>query len=77
MWCKETHGLNGVNPTAGGVNFIVWSWYFSALCFHAFYSIRSNFKKWFLSQNMEPLSHRLKSRGVLNARVTMNMLVIR
>ena len=29
------------------MNFIIWLWYFSALCFHAFYSIRLNFRKWF------------------------------
>ena len=51
--------------------------YFSALCFHALYSIRSNFRKWFVSQNMEPLSLRSTSQGVFNARVLMNMLAIR
>ena len=69
--------MNGDDPTAGGANFIVWSWYFSALCFDAFYSIRLNFKKWFVSQNMEPLSLRSTSRGVLNARVMINMPGIR
>ena len=29
------------------VNFIVYSWYFSVLYFHAFYSILLKFKKWF------------------------------
>ena len=69
--------MDGVNPTVGGVNFIVWSWYFSALCFHATYSIRSNLEKWFVSQNMEPVSLRSTSRGVLSARVMMNMPAIR
>ena len=55
VWYKQTHGQNGVVSTAGGVNFIVWPWYFSALSFHAPYSIRSHFRKWFVSQIMEPL----------------------
>ena len=42
------------------------------VCFHAFYSIRSNFRKWFVSQNMEPLSLLSTSRGIM-----MNMLAIR
>ena len=53
------------------------SWYFSAPCFHTLYSIRLNLKKWFVSQNMEPLSLRSTSRGVLIARVMMNMPAIR
>ena len=57
---------------AGWVNLIVWFSYFSALCFHAFYSIRSHARKWFVSQNMEPLSLRSTIRGVM-----MNMLAIR
>ena len=52
-----------VSPSAECVNFIVWSWYFSALCFHALNS-------------MEPLSLRSTFRGVLNARVMMNTLAI-
>ena len=35
------------------MNFLVCLWYFSALCYHAFYLICLNFKKWFVSQNME------------------------
>ena len=52
------------------MNFIVWS----RSCFYAFYSIRSNFRKWFVSQNMDSLSLRSTSQGVLNARVMINML---
>ena len=48
-----------------------------ALCFHTFYSIRSNLRKWFVSKNMEPLSVRSTSRGVVNGRVMINMLAIR
>ena len=59
------------------MNFTVLPWYFSAPCFPAFYSIRSNFEKWFVSQNMEPRSIRSTSRGVLTVRVKMNMLAIR
>ena len=44
VWCKPAHEENGGNPIAEGVNFIVWSWFFSALCCYAFYSARSNFK---------------------------------
>ena len=66
MWCKQTYRWNRVSPTAGGVNFIVCSCYFSARCFHAFYSIRSNFWKWFVARNMEPLSLRATSWGVLS-----------
>ena len=73
VWYKQTHGQNGVVSTAGGVNFIVWPWYFSALSFHASYSIRSHFRKWFVSQNMEPLSLCSTSRGLLTARFKMNM----
>ena len=47
VWCKQTHVWSGVSSTAEWMNFIVKSWYFSALCFHVFYSIRSNFRKWF------------------------------
>ena len=47
------------------------------LCFNAFNSIRSNFRKWFVSQKMEPLSLRSTSRGARNAQVIMNMLAIR
>ena len=49
--CKQTHGKNGSSSAVGGVNFMVQSWYFSALCFHALFSIRSNFRKWLVSQN--------------------------
>ena len=48
---KQTYGKYGVSPTEGGVNFIVWSW----SCFHAFYLIRSNLRKWFVSQIMDSL----------------------
>ena len=72
VWCKQTHRWNGDGPTAGWVNLVVWLPYFSALCFHAFYSIRANFRKWFVSENMEPLSLRSIPRGVL-----INMLAIR
>ena len=47
VWCKQTLRWSGVSSTAEWMNFIVKSWYFSALCFHVFYSIRSNFRKWF------------------------------
>ena len=42
VWCEQTHGLNGGNPTAEGVNLIVWSWYFSALCWLNFSRIPRN-----------------------------------
>ena len=44
VWCKPAHKENGGNPIAEGVNFIDWSWFCSALCCYAFYSVRSNFK---------------------------------
>ena len=64
---------------------VKWSWFnsemsefnclavvLSALRFHTFYPIRPNFRKWFVSQNIEPLSLRSTSWGVM-----MNMLAIR
>ena len=65
------------SPTTEWVNFIFWSWYFLALSFHALYSICWNLRKWFVSQNMDPLSLRSRSRGVLTAQVMMNMLAIK
>ena len=47
VWCKQTHVWSRVSYTAEWMNFIYKSWYFSALCFHVFYSTRSNFRKWF------------------------------
>ena len=49
----------------------------SALCFHTFYSSRLNFRIWFVSRNMESLYLCSTSRGVLTARVMINMLAIR
>ena len=43
----------------------------SALLFHTFYPIRPNFRKWFVSHNIEPLSLRFLF-GVM-----MNMLAMR
>ena len=64
---------------------VKWSWFnsemsefnclavvLSALLFHTFYPIRPNFRKWFVSQNIEPLSLRSTSWGVM-----MNMFAIR
>ena len=64
---------------------VKWSWFnsemsefnclavvLSALLFHTFYPIRPNFRKWFVSQNIGPLSLRSTSWGVM-----MNMFAIR
>ena len=64
---------------------VKWSWFnsemsefnclavvLSALLFHTFYPIRPNFRKWFVSQNIEPLSLRSTSWGVM-----MNLFAIR
>ena len=66
---------------------VKWSWFnsemsefnclartfvLSALLFHTFYPIRPNFRKWFVSHNIEPLSLRSTSWGVM-----MNMLAMR
>ena len=59
------------------MNFIVQSRYFSALlsCFlHDSYELQEIIS--IVSQNMEPLSLLSISRGVLTARVMMNMLAI-
>ena len=42
---NQTHGWSGVSSTAEWMNFIVKSWYFSALCFHVLFL--EMFRKWF------------------------------
>ena len=43
--CKQTHGWSGVSSTAEWMNFIVKSWYFSALFFHVLFL--EMLRKWF------------------------------
>ena len=74
--CSVNKFTGKMESYRGGVNFIVWSWFFLAVCCHAFYSIGSNFRKWLVLQTMGPLFLPSTSRGVLNARVMMNMLAI-
>ena len=70
MWCEQTRGWNGISSTAERVNFIVQSWYFSALCFHAFYSIRTNFRKSFR------LSHKTWSHSLFSQHLEAYILLV-
>ena len=78
---KQTHGWNGVSPTAK------WVFEFHYLIMVLFSAVFSCFLldsfelqemvQLYQKKNMEPLSLLSTSRGVLTARVMMNMLALR
>ena len=50
VWCKQTHGSIGFNPSAEKINFIVWSEWFQRYVFMP--STRLQYLKWFLREEI-------------------------